>query len=409
MNRKSIVLLIIAIISIDFFYFVPYESLGVGRIVKSFIIIYLIWALWRKINVKAEFQNFKCEIGLLAVLPLISAFSSYYYRGQPVLIGLMVARDSLFWLLYFFLHKSRYSAESVIKVISIVATISAFIFILQQIFYPTIYLFNNLQHYDDVEIRQGFYRFRLFPLAPYMYFAFYYSLWKLFETKRLSYLGWTTLYIIGIYLTLTRQIYFCIFIPAVFYKFFSINQISKNMLFSLLSGLILLYFIFQNLDVIIGRDFVERTKNEVNEDNIRMLSYAFFGLEYWVDNLNMLFGNGAASWGNSAYGNEIQAIEENERLYRSDIGIVGLFNMYGIAYVIAVLLLYIKFFKCYKHVPVYLRLLIVASIINLPLGCWTENGLYMSMIFYLIDKMSIRPSLRRLENYRLIKMENSPK
>ena len=95
MSRKSIVLLLIAIISVEFFFFMPYESLGVGRIVKSFIIIYLIWALWRKINVKTEFRNFKCEIGLLAVLPLISAFSSYYYRGQPVLIGLMVARDSL--------------------------------------------------------------------------------------------------------------------------------------------------------------------------------------------------------------------------------------------------------------------------------------------------------------------------
>lgn len=409
MSRKSIVLLLIAIISVEFFFFMPYESLGVGRIVKSFIIIYLIWALWRKINVKTEFRNFKCEIGLLAVLPLISAFSSYYYRGQPVLIGLMVARDSLFWLLYFFLHKSRYSTESVIKVISIVATISAFIFILQQIFYPTLYLFNSLQHYDDVEIRQGFYRFRLFPLAPYMYFAFYYSLWKLFETKRLSYLGWTTLYIIGIYLTLTRQIYFCIFIPAVFYKFFSINQLSKKMLFSLITGMIVLYIIFQNLDVIIGRDFVERTKNEGNEDNIRMLSYAFFGLDYWVDNLNMLFGNGAASWGNSSYGDEILHIEETNGLYRSDIGIVGLFNMYGIAYVIAVLLLYIKFFKCYKHVPVYLRLLIVASIINLPLACWTENGLYMSMIFYLIDKNLNQSSFQQIKKHHLVLSEYSRK
>lgn len=385
MTKKSWILLIFTIISIDFFFFIPYESLGMGRVVMSFIIVYLILALLYKKNVGTGFQFFKHEVGLLAILPLISAFSSYYYRGQPIFVGLLVARDSLFWLLYYYLHKYNYSSKSVVKIILIVATISAFIFILQQIFYPTLYLFNSLQSYNDVEIRQGLYRFRLFPLAPYMYFAFYYSLWKYTNTKRLNTLGWTALYTIGIYLTLTRQVYFCIFVPVLFYQFFTKNNFSFKILLSVISGFLLLYIIYSNINLI-GGDFVAMTREQLNENDIRSLSYTFYGLEYWVDNLNMLFGNGAASWGNSAYGNEIQAIEEDKRLYRSDIGIVGLFSMYGIAYVIAVLLLYRKFFKCYKHVPVYLRLLLIASIINLPLACWTENGFFMSLIFYLMDK-----------------------
>lgn len=385
MSRR-VLLTIFVVVYLDFFLFMPYESVVNGRIVKTFIIIYLIIALVQKRNKARGGINFKYEILLLAILPLISAFSSYYYRGQPILIGLMVARDSLFWLLYFYLHKYGYSKNDIIKVITIIATISAFIFIFQQVLYPYVYLFNSLQHYDDVEIRQGLYRFRLFPLVPYIYFAFYYYLWKLLKTKRLNQLAWVALFTIAIYLTLTRQIYFCIFIPALFYQFFKKNKVSRKMLYSLITGFVLLYIVYQNLDFIIGSDFVEITKEQGNEDNIRVLSYAFFGLEYWVDEINMIFGNGAASWGNSAYGNEILDIEETKGLYRSDIGIVGLFSMYGVAYIIAVICLYRKFFKCYKFVPVYIRLLVIASIMNLPLACWMENGFFMSMVFYLIDR-----------------------
>lgn len=386
LHIQVLILLILVVIYLDFFLFMPYESVVNGRIVKTFILIYLILALIQMRKRVIEDINFKNEIVLLAILPLISAFSSYYYRGQPVLVGLMVARESLFWLLYFYLHKSRYSENDVIKVITIVAIISSMIYIFQQLLYPYVYLFNSLQSYDDVEIRQGLYRFRLFQLNPYIFFSFYYYLWKFLETKNLDNLGKAVLFIVAIYLTLTRQIYFCIFIPALFYQFFKKDNVSYKLLFSLITGFILLYIVYQNLDLIIGGDFVEKTKEQTDENNIRVLSYAFFGLEYWVDNLNMLFGNGAASWGNSAYGDEIQAIEEDNRLYRSDIGIVGLFNMYGVVYVIAVLLLYVKFFRCYKQVPVYLRMLVIASIINLPLACWTENGFCMSMFFYLIDK-----------------------
>lgn len=392
MNKKTLLFLII-VIYIDFFLFMPYCALNIGRVVKSVVLVFLVFSLFKSRKVKANTENFKNEIGLLAILPLISAFSSWYYRGQPVLVGLIVARTSLFWLLYYYLHKVRYSPQIIIQVITNIAIVSSVIYIAQQLFYPSLYLFNSLQHADEVEIRQGLYRFRLFQLNPYIFFSFYYYLWKFIEKKEITSLGWVSFFLIAIYLTLTRQIYFCIFIPAILFPFFRRNDISTKTIMSFLIGVLLLCIAYQNIGTIIGDDFVKRTENESNENNIRVLSYIYYGLEYWVNEFNMIFGNGAASWGNSAYGNEIQDIEDNQGLFRADIGIVGNFNMYGIVYIVALFSLYIKFFKLYRLTPVYIRLVLVASIINLPLACWTDDGIFMAMVFYLIDFNVIEKSM----------------
>ena len=398
------ILLFIILVSIDFFLFMPYENLGVNRIISSIIIVYLVFLLIFKRTEEDSLNNafFKKEVALMAILPLVSAFSCFLYRGQPIMISLMAARFSLYWLLYYCLHKYQIPSSSIIKVLFSIAVVSSLIYVLQQITYPTIYLFNSLQSFDDVEIRQGFYRFRLFPLNPYIFFAFYFYLCKFIENRERQYLFFLLLFVIGIYLTLTRQLYFCIFLPVVFYPIFRDNNLGRKKLFGLISSLVLLFLVYSNIGLLFGNEFVEMTEDEGNEDNIRVLAYTFYGLEYWVDNFNMIFGNGVASWGNSEYGDEILSIEEVEGLYRSDIGIVGNFNTFGIVYVIAVLFIYIKFFKNYNYIPICYRLLIIASIINLPLACWMDWGLFMAIIFYLIDQEIIKQKQLYEEEYESV-------
>ena len=393
--RKEHVLLFLLIVSLDFFLFMPYENLGISRIVKSGIILYLMLAcVSKRYNEDQDDTDenrvllFKREIILLIILPFVSGISSYIYRGQPILISWMAARNSLYFLLYFYLHKIRITSLDLINVVVIIAFISCLIYVGQQIAYPSIFLFNETQNADEVEIRNGFYRFRLFSLNPYIYFAFFYSLYcfMLAESKKINYLPSLLLFFVGVFLTLTRQVYVCIFIPALFYSLFDGEQLNIKKIVGFVFGLLILYIVYLNLESILGADMIERTQSE-SEDNIRYLSYYYYGIEYWQDNLNMVFGNGVPSWGNSIYGNEMQDIEEVSHLYRSDIGVVGTFSTYGIAYLVAIVLTYWKVFKNFRLIPTYLRLLIIASIINLPLACWLEPemGLYMSVIFYLID------------------------
>ena len=393
---NEVILFLILTLSFDFFLFMPYDNLGISRKLKFVIILFLILGcIWKRrdgeqeqIEYERRELYFRKEMLLLIILPFFSGISSYIYRGQPLLTSWIAGRNSLYFLLYFYLHKARVSQYELLRVVVTIATISSLIYILQQITYPDIYLFNSTQNADDVEIRNGFYRFRLFGLNPYIFLAFFYTLSVFINAQgnKSHYVTMLVLFTAGIFLTLTRQIYVCIFLPVIFYSLFDGDHVDFRKILALLFGFIVLYVIFLNLDTILGADMIERTLSE-GEDNIRYMSYYYFGVEYWKDFLNMIFGNGVASWGNSAYGDEILLLEETDRLYRSDIGVVGTFNIYGIAYLLAIGIMYRKIFKYFRYIPTYLKLLIVASLINLPLSCWfdPDMGLYMAIIVYLMD------------------------
>ena len=77
---------------------------------------------------------------------------------------------------------------------------------------------------------------------------------------------------------------------------------------------------------------------------------------------------------------------ENVRgLYRSDIGIVGVMNQYGTLYVFVLLMYYIKVLRNFKYLSTHMRMLFVASIINLPLASWDIFPLFMGCVTYYAD------------------------
>lgn len=131
---------------------------------------------------------------------------------------------------------------------------------------------------------------------------------------------------------------------------------------------------------------MERTQDENSSDNVRVLAMEFYGLEYWENWFNVLLGNGCPYGNLNEYGHYISNMEKDYGLYRSDIGIVGVFSLYGLAYIAALIALYVKTFKNFKYISTYLRLLVIASILNLPLACWTDFPIFMSIIYFLIDR-----------------------
>ena len=393
----AIFLAFFILVYIDFFLFMPYARIGVSKYLKALLLLYIAgYVLLHRIRCFSSLIFHK-EIVSLMVLPFLSSISCYVYRNQPIMISIIAARDSLFWLFYFYLHKKGLSIELIMNVIKKIAIISSSIYIFQQLLYPDLYLFNSLQHYDEVEIRNGLYRFRLFALNPCIMISFYYTLYLYAENRNPKDLVLLVLFAVALFLTLTRNIYFCIFVPAFFYVFLKQRELSVRTIFYFIIGASFVLIVINNADIILGRDFVSKTQDELDESNVRVMSVAFYGLEYWKDYGNMILGNGIASWGNSAYGNEIQLIEEENKLFRSDIGIIGTFSTYGVVYIFAIILAYRRVFKVFKKTPVYLRMFIISTILNLPLGVWLEGGFYMSIVFYLMDK--------EIQKFDLVKCE----
>lgn len=384
---KKIILFLIVLISTNFFQFIPIYNSGIISYSKNILIVLLIGLFFYGSKRHQDYIYFRKEIILLMVLPFLSSITSKIYRGQSFIESFFATKATISWLLFFVLIRLKYTNKIVLSIILKIAIIVAGIFILQQIFYPSFYFFNDIGNdMKSVEIRNGFYRFRLFLIIPYVYIAFYHYIDRYLMFKQKKTLLLALLFSIPIYLLMTRQIWFCIFIPLLYYVFIYGKQITFKRLLLISSLCVIIYLAYLNLDILIGKDLMERSADENSEDNIRIIAMNFFGLEYWQDWFNILLGNGCPYLG-SKYGVFIEELKHTNGLYMSDIGVVGVFSQYGILYLLVLFLLYIKTFRYFKYLSKYLKMLIIASLLNLPLACWvSDSSIYMSIIYFLINK-----------------------
>lgn len=364
-----------------------YQMLGYGKEI-GFIALLLI-LLWFVINKKKKDSCeaiFSKEVLFLIIVPFISAISCYVYREQDIVTTIIATRNVCFWVIYFLLHRVSFGASKIRKILVYFATAATLVYIIQQIVYPTYYWFDSLGT-PFVDIRSGFYRFRLFWNNPYIYFAYFFYAVYAIKKKNSTYKIITLFFFMGIFLTLTRQIWFCCLLPVFMYPLLNGKNISIKKILSICVSFTLLYFLVVNLISILGAKMVNDTLYDLknNEDNIRMLSLNYYGLEYWENALNVIFGNGVAAFGKSDYGNHILYMENVHALYRSDIGIVGVMSQFGALYVFVLLMYYIKVLKNFKYLSTHMRMLFVASIINLPLASWDIFPLFMGCITYYAD------------------------
>lgn len=381
---KLVFLYFAVLVSTKFFQFIPLYESGLLQNCQNLLLLSLVILLifYGKSRSKPIFKN---EILGLMVVPFLSAIPCYLYRHQAIGETFLATKYLLFWLFYFVLIKCEYDSHAVLKAMRNLAVIVALIYILQQVFYPGFYLFDDAGNSMELEQRNGLYRFRLFWIIPYVYIAFYYFLEKYIKTKDTHSFLFTAFLIIPIYLTLTRQIWFCILLPVFFYPLINGGRISVKKFFQFVICFIILYIVYLNIDVIVGKQLMERTQDENSSDNVRVLAMNFYGLEYWENWFNVLLGNGKPYGFANEYGQFINKMETDYCLFRSDVGIVGVFSLYGLAYIAALIALYVKTFKNFKYISTNFRLLVIASILNLPLACWTDFPIYMSIIYFLID------------------------
>lgn len=384
-GSMQIKLFLITCISTCFFCCLGYTP-AMDKIISMLLILYLCYRACMPSSLEYDdTSNFKKEVLAMAFVPFLSVFSCYFYHGQDMATTAIATRANLIWLFYIVLHKDGYLSDSVKQNLIMAAFIASGLYIIQQALYPSFYYFDENAEITDIEVRNGLYRFRLFRNAYFIYWGLYYYIDIFLKDKgKLNFL-WVVVMLVGIYLTLTRQIWFSILLPIFLIPFVKDNEISLKKTFAIVVSVVAAYFLISNLSAIIGSEMIESTKNQLdNEDDIRLVGMTYFGLEYWVDWLNVVFGNGVPSFGNSEYGNFMQSLRDNNHLFVSDIGIVGSFSTYGLVYILAYIFLYVKIFKNFRYLSLYNKLLVIASIINLPLATW-NYPVFMSMMLFLMD------------------------
>ena len=358
-----------------------YEYLEMAVTLSLLVIVLLNY----KILLQKE-SVFKSNVILFIFIPLVSCAGALLFHSQSVLLSLLVQKINLFWLLYFVLHIYNIPARSVVNLMIFIGLVWVAITVVQQFTYPDYYFYSRSEAEGKNILRAGIYRFMVWG-HHYGLFVTFYFFYKYLNTKKLYNLVLVLAGLTGFYYFGTRQFIFgviaCIVIAALRQK-----GIVKLYSILLIVAVSILLIYFEN--ALFG-GYIKLTNDQLaSNDEIRYLSLNYWLFEYWPHWLAVFLGNGLENF-KSAYGQEILKLMENNGLYRTDVGIIGTFNTYGIFYAINIILVNIKGCKniFYTKNTEYLKLFfwfnLMVLVLNVPYAS-RQAIPFFCFIFYLIDK-----------------------
>ncbi len=387
---------LLAFIILHFFHYLDYvgynPTLG-GQFANVIVILLIVYLLTRKTNY-SSLPSSRYILSFM-LIPILSFIPCFIDRGQDFITSFRAYLPSGIWVLYFYLYEKKFNYQNVINIILIIAFLRIGITYIEQFTYP-IYYFANRTDVElenglirEVEIRSGFRRY-LISDTFFSMFAIFYYYQKIIDKdkKRFRSIILFAIACFGLYMDQSRQ-----FLASTFCSIAILTIFSSK---SSIGGKV--FFIFLIIALYAGYSFLfseltTQTYEDINEDNIRVASYAYYFWDYWESPLGVLFGNGIP--GNSDYGNEIHKIETTLHLYRTDIGIVGALSIGGICTVAMFFLYYLKVvWRNWKYMDLYQQLFLISALLNIPLIFPLTQGIhykcFWAILIFIIDSTIIR-------------------
>lgn len=384
--------LIILIILMDGFSYYEWSDISTiaGRLKIEHVIcaMLLLCVILSKSKSK---EHFKTLVIFLLVCPFFSILNSYALYGQPMLDSIIGLIPNIMWLSYFIFNRYCFTEKTLIKVLLYYSAIILLIQVVQQFTYPvaffgllskSVVIDNNLE--NNVVIRNGVYRFLVhfhgYTIMPVL--LFYLGLIKQKITINRLFIFISML--VAIYLSLTRQVIFsCIFVIIISTLMNKNGGISLKYLVTIC---IVLCVIYSYADILFG-ELSEKTKEEWNENNIRISTYIFYWDKIRYNIWTFIAGHGFPVTG--YFFNQFEHWQKNFRFYTSDVGIIGIWFHYGLLYVLLYIYSLFLFFRYRKQIPSYIILFAIfaglMSIMIFPF--WLKMRYYFiwSIIFYICD------------------------
>lgn len=338
----------------------------------------------------------------LLMVPMLSFLPAWLENGQSPVESLRTYLTLGLVLVYFILHKAKIAPAYIAYGFTILAVVRLVIYIVQQFTYPD-YLFsfrpeglNVYGYFTGIEVRSGIYRYYIEDTYLSMFLVFYY-LQKMIRKINVSHVIFFLVGLVGIYLDQSRQFMVSTLLAIMFVLFFSYKSRYKGWIL-LGAGVVILILLVNYWRVF--EDLINMTKDDLSTSNIRLLSYATYGLEFWGGPLSVLFGNGPI--GNSAYGDTVAYMYESLHLFHADVGLVGAANLYGVVTVLVFLSFFGFFvFRNWRKLEMHVKMYYVAMLVNAPLvTIYTQNVnwfVFFAFMLYLSDRDIVRYDRRRLK------------
>jgi len=388
-NLRFSFVIIAILISLNFWSFRLLPE-SVYRVLEAALLgglIFFVFTSSAKITEKLLFRD---NVILFIAIPLLSGISAFIYHDQPLHLSLLILRTNFFWLLYFVLHFFNVKEKQLLRLLLAMGLMWMLITVVQQFTYPVYYFYSKDESDSYSILRAGIYRFMAYG-HQYGTFVLIYCVYMYFVRRKVLYLVITIFSLIAFYYYGTRQ--FAVAglacIPfAIFFLKGSTRLIALAV--AIIGGCVLFYFRDQ-----LFSQYVAMTREQLQfGEDVRQRSAKFWLNEYWPHWTATIFGNGRPHIG-SEYGQEVEAIRSKFHFYRSDVGIAGALNEFGILYVLNILIVNIKGLRSWnllKH-DKYLVLLFLNLTILLPTSLYYANSAgipFYCCLFYLFEKACSR-------------------
>lgn len=380
-----------------------YSSIFVPDVVFDFLELILLMILFFVfyLNWNKEYElkmRFSPHIKGLVFFVFLSSVPAYLFHDQGFLISLIASRTVFLWMLYFLLHKWDLHEVKMEKIIINIGLIWSVIMIVQQITFPLVLFTFYPDASEDSLINNSDTRGGLIRIfvsgTPFAYFTIFYYWRKIFDDFSIKKLCLFLLIFAGLFFSGSRQIVFGVLLILFIDFMLTFNFKSKKSLqFSLLiviTGIVASPFLFNYISSLVQ---LSESQDVTDTDYIRALEMYFFLFEYWGHWLCYFFGNGWEHASLSEYGKEMTTyVVDRLHFYRSDVGLIGALNKFGLFYVLVIFSIYFKILIKPKGiiVPRYIKqFFIFLFLISFTGGDYferTDSLLLLLIIFYIIDK-----------------------
>ncbi|MBN1187064.1 MAG: hypothetical protein JXB49_32600 [Bacteroidales bacterium] len=329
-----IILVVIILCSTSLYQFSYFGPLQKGaELMGTLIIFILIIFHFVYSTQKSIRQNYSFALFLIFLSMFTSMMMAYIERDQRIIHTLFAQRALYYYFLYFLLHQMKFDTKDMEKIIIFFAILYVGLQFLQTALYPRV-LFDA-----TVRAERGTIRIYI-PGSHYIAIGFYLYLQKFLRSNKIKY-SFLLIMIFSVYVMRGgRQSLAVITLVSVLFLIVDIRVRSRLIMILLgMVGAFSIFIIFQSVFM----ELFIRSRRDISmgEELSRILTARYFLTDFFKSSLAYITGNGMY-YNHSDYGKQISHIRTVYHYSLGDIGLIGNYAIYGIFFVIGVIVICIK-------------------------------------------------------------------
>lgn len=336
------------------------------------------------------------KIGFVAML--LSAISVIVFHEQRTIDTIFVYRAQFPLLFFPLLFRIQPSIDEIKKSITL-ATIVYIILLYVSLVVPLLFVDSVPEDSSNVDFGYAFLARGNGMLWLYLFCFLLTDMSSKYTKKHIAIL---CIFIVTVIVIQNRQTIIYVFCILTIFSFTK----TKNKSIKVFLLIFLVIAVLYNFDIITSLylETLENTKVEAG----RAISLPYFLFEHNDNIIIDIIGNGMDSK-KSAYGQYLTDLGQNHSIWAGDLGIVGIWSIYGILPVVAILYLTVMILKSKKYMPQYVVFIAYATFLCPYLISFSGTDMYwwsFLLYFYAFHdtlykrKMKISEFKQRISNQR---------